>query len=201
MRVTCWAEAHPCEIHRRTPECEEPEYAGRVWPVVVAIVVAGALIGLWFSPRLAYGASPEYQSACTSAVEHPHGSQAEDCRDHGWTIRSTLAVDRKQVVHYSDLDSCVYEDGSGGAKPCSWNFAGSHDGNGIGAAYWTDRKDRTHYVWPADPTGSGWRWMSESEDHTYDAALHPKRWRRCVILETEKSTRVRCADGEHHRTD
>jgi hypothetical protein len=166
---------------------------------VAVLVLLGAVIGLWFSPRGAYGATGEYRTACADTWQDPQGNQAIDCRAHGWTVHKRFVIGPKQVVRTNiDFRSCAYEDGSGGKLPCSWNWWGNHDGNGRGLALWYDRAGVKHYVWPATPVGNQWRWVNADEDHYYDNSTGPKRWTRCATKATQYGMRVKCADGDNH---
>src|SRR4029077_6665508 len=131
----------------------------------VAAVLAGIIAAT------AGYATPAAQAAgdvpfCQVSLLHraPESGMADYCREHGWTVRPRLVVGPHGVVRYSALPHCRYEDGSGQRAACSWNFTPSSnpDGNGRGLAYWVDRHDQTHYVWPqhAPSHWSGWLWVN-----------------------------------------
>jgi hypothetical protein len=76
---------------------------------------------------------------CEEATLAPQSAAADECRDHGWTIRRRLAVSGHGIVKGSGLPHCREEDGSGQRSACSWNFhEGTRDGNDRGASLWVD---------------------------------------------------------------
>jgi hypothetical protein len=98
---------------------------------------------------------------CEEGTLAPHSAGANECRDHGWTIRKRLAVNPRHVVKGSGLPHCREEDGSDQRPACSWNFHdGQRDGNGRGASYWVDWHDHVHYVWAQSPVTDGWSWSN-----------------------------------------
>jgi hypothetical protein len=102
-------------------------------------------------------------------------------------------INQHSVLTRSTLPSCKYEDGSGGARPCSWDVH-KHDGNGVGLAYIVHKDLSVHYVWLwQKPYGSEWRWVGDK----WAKRLGGHRdWSRCVIRVAD-TTRVRCPDGHH----
>jgi hypothetical protein len=102
---------------------------------------------------------------CKEAWQAPTSAGADECRDHGWLVRKRLVVNPHSVVKFNRLPHCTTEDGVG-QGPCTWNI-GRTDGNGVGAAYWVDRRDRVHYVWRQAPRNP-WRWPTPTEQQFYD---------------------------------
>lgn len=149
-------------------------------------VTATILIG---SPAPANAWSQPY-GGCKEAWQAPHSKGAAECRSHGWTVTKRLVVTPHKRVVFDRLPACRYEDGSGQRSACTWNLhpSTSPDGNGVGMAYWIDRRDRTHYVWTnemciasvSNPASSGARqcrragWIIERD--TYPASTETTPW-------------------------
>jgi hypothetical protein len=157
--------------HKRTPD------RLRYTPIIVAVFVA-LCAALVITGRAQAQPVPWHQpyGGCPEASLAPHSVGAQECRAHGWTIRTRLVVNPRHVVKGSGLPHCRYEDGSGQRSACSWNFHdGRADGNGRGFAYWVDRHNRAHYVWAHRPVrlDRGWHWAGARAD---ERAHHIPRW-------------------------
>lgn len=163
--------------------------------ILAALGAAAASIAL-ASPASAW---QQPYGGCEEATLAPHSAGANDCRAHGWTIGTRLAVNPHAVVVGSGLPDCRNEDGSGQASACSWNFDGSHDGNGIGLSYWADKHDRIHYVWPSSPVTSRWHWVGqELADALAEGDQPGRHWERCITNGVHSRViRVHCPDGYH----
>lgn len=113
--------------------------------LAAALVATVAAVGIATTPGTAQAHHAPY-GGCVEAWQAPQSEGAEDCREHGWTVRARLVVGPQRVVRYTALPHCRYEDGSGQRSACTWNVGPQQDGNGRGLAYWIDRQDRVHYV-------------------------------------------------------
>jgi len=134
---------------------------------------------------------------CEEATLAPHSAGAAECRAHGWTIRTRLAVNPRAVVKGSGLPDCVNEDGSGQRSACSWNFDGSTDGNGVGLSYWVNERDRVTYVWPHRPDrlNHGWSWVTRGLDDALAEGEQREDWMTCIFRWRHGLAQVRCPDG------
>lgn len=116
---------------------------------LVGGVVLGWAVILTSAPAYAETDWSQPYGGCDEAWQAPHSIGADQCRAHGWTVRSRLVVGPHRWVHYSTLASCTFEDGSGSHLPCSWNFRRT-DGNGIGDRFYVTGSSwshhRVHYV-------------------------------------------------------
>lgn len=163
----------------------------------------GIIVGLVI---MAYACAPDWARAaewqqpyggCIEAWEAPHSAGAQACRDHGWTVTGHVVLTPRNVVAFSNLTSCRFEDGGGRQSyPCSWNFppGGGHDG----LSYYMTSPQRTHYVWPYDPARArGWRWVNSG---TADALAESdarrattRDWSQCRINRARHA--VKCVAG------
>jgi hypothetical protein len=136
---------------------------------------------------------------CEEATLAPYSVGADQCRAHGWTIRTRLAVNPHAVVKGSGLPHCVNEDGSGQRSACSWNFHDGHpDGNGVGLSFWVDHKDHVHYVWPVRPIHGHWHWVGqELGDALAEGEQHEDDWGQCMFKwrHHHGMAQVMCPDG------
>lgn len=132
---------------------------------------------------------------CEEATLAPHSVGANQCRAHGWTIATRLAVGPHGLVRGSGLPHCREEDGSGQRSACSWNFHdGRQDGNGEGLSYWMDKQDRPHYVW-SRPARYPWRTMPGPLADSLSEGDRPYHyWLRCRVT-GHQTIRVACPDG------
>lgn len=110
---------------------------------------------------------------------------ADWCRDQGWRVTLWVAVNPHGVVKRTYLPPCTVEDGSSGPLPCSWNFPGAHQGNGLGLAYWISNHHHIHYVWTGRPTP-----ISEGYAHWARpwAQYHLGLNRHCWVYRTKQGT-------------
>ena len=160
--------------------------------LAAAAVTTLGLLGLagpgqaWHQP---YG-------GCEEGTLAPHSAAANECRAHGWVIKRRLAVNPHAVVKGSGLPDCREEDGSGQGI-CSWNFAGSTDGNGVGLTYWVGVNDRVHYAWPSRPIHGRWVWVNQELGDALAEGEHqePNNWRQCITRPRHGLAQVMCPDG------
>ena len=156
--------------------------------LTIALAAAAAASMVTVAPAFASWHQP--YGGCEEATLAPHSVGAQDCRAHGWTIRRRLAVNPHAVVKGSGLPDCREEDGSGQRSACSWNFHGSHDGNGRGLSYWVDERDHVHYVWPVRPLGTP---VTQELGDALAEGEKREKWERCWL--DENRTHVACPDG------
>lgn len=145
------------------------------------------------------GAAQPY-GGCDEAWQAPHSAGAQECRDHGWTVRPRLVVSPHSILRYSALPPCTFEDASGGPIPCSWNFPGSDDGMGGGASFWvsgTYAHNRGHYVWLESPLrGHPHReWVGSNLDKQMDSTVGARDWRECWVRFGGTAISLGCPNG------
>jgi hypothetical protein len=108
--------------------------------------IAGLLLGLLMvvagQPADASTWTQPY-GGCDEGWQAPRSAGAQDCRDHGWIVRSRLVVNPHGRVVAHSMPSCPDEERG---RFCSWNINPT-DGNGRGAQFWRDADSRAHYVW------------------------------------------------------
>jgi hypothetical protein len=164
--------------------------------IMFAVAAAVGLLGImapahsWQQP---YG-------GCEEATLAPHSAGAVECRAHGWTIRTRLAVNPHGLVLGSGLPHCRYEDGSGQRSACSWNFHdGTRDGNGQGLSYWVDERDRVHYVW-VRRAAYPWHNVSSALADSLSEGERPYAyWLRCRTTGVQRDPIVvACPDGRRY---
>lgn len=166
---------------------------------ILAVAAAVATIGL-AAPAQAAWHQP--YGGCEEATLAPHSAGANQCRAHGWTIGTRLAVNAHGLVVGSGLPHCREEDGSGQRGACSWNF---HDGRGIdgnnrGLSYWLDKRDRAHYVW-SRPAGYPWHNVGGPLADSLSEGDRPYHyWLRCRTTGVQRDPIVvACPDGRRYR--
>jgi hypothetical protein len=138
---------------------------------------------------------------CEEASLAPHSAGANQCRAHGWTIKTRLVVNGHGVLKGSGLPHCREEDGTGQRAACSWNFPDftvpiTQDGNGKGLSYWVGVYDKVHYVWPVRPIHGRWHWVTpELGDALAEGEQHEADWTNCMFRWRHGLAQVMCPDG------
>ena len=144
---------------------------------------------------------------CVEGHNYPHSQGADECRDHGWTVRQRLVVGPHGVVRFASLPLCREEDGSGQRSACTWNFGPGpeglyhphgHTGDDQGLAFWVDRHDRVHYVWGwYSPITGRWAWVNQElgDALAEGEQQEPNNWRACMYRWRHGLAQVACPDG------
>lgn len=153
--------------HKGHPTSHRATHPDPVFRVLFVAVMITLMSGVMLVVK-ADASTPWVQpyGGCAEAWQAPASAGADQCRDHGWTVRARLVLDSRHRVRASRLPHCRQEDGSGQRSACSWNFHdGTVDGNGYGMAYWVDRANRFHTVWSRHPArlDLGWHWTTRHE--------------------------------------
>lgn len=120
------------------------------WLKVFLILIVGALIGLWLSPRAGYGAEPLTRvneapyGGCKEAWMAPRSEGADWCRDRGWVVRSRFVITPKKLVVHNRMRPCPREDSGN----CYWDADRRGNQEGWGFII-KGQRDGKHRVWIA----------------------------------------------------
>lgn len=159
--------------------------------VAVVAVATGVLVAVneqAFS--VTSGNRTQPYGGCNEAWQAPHSDGARQCRADGWTVSRHLVLNPHDVVMFTDLHECRYEDGSGQRPRCVW--FGDYMGNGHGLSY-AEHRGHARYFWVKRPNVNGWVWVWPSFARALEQSAAPdaetRNWRGCVT----KDQRIKCA--------
>jgi hypothetical protein len=127
----------------RSPFATIVRHTATTAAVLLTILTGILLLSMWQEQAHAEGVGSALSverwvqpyGGCEEATLAPQSAAADECRDHGWTIRRRLAVSGHGIVKGSGLPHCREEDGS----------------------------DRVHYVWVTSPMRDGWHWANAAQ--------------------------------------
>lgn len=160
----------------------------RTLTAIIAGMVLGSSLPL-MGMADAHSATPR---GCIAAHADPGGAVANECWMDGWTIQRRLVIDPHNIVRYSALPQCKWEDGSGPGVRCTWNVIRQEGG----LSYVVNRDGRIRYVWPSDPRLSGERFITWRAAFRIRSDRSPWYLHGCVDQRlTATVNMLRCADA------